>query len=195
MDIYNGMFKGYKGTYYGINRQPTFCDVFETVDSFISDYKECGIPTMISDATARTLYYLLYAQYGNSTIRSSDTNQFKYQLFSKVFAYGPAWEKKLEIQQKFINLSEDDLRVGTKAVHNTAMNPGTEPTTSTLNELDYINQQNTTNYKKGKLEAYSMLYEVVKNDVTQTFLVTFKKLFKQVVQKEQPLLYETEVTD
>ena len=34
------------------------------------------------------------------------------------------------------------------------MNPGTEPSTGSLEELTSINAQNTTGYKKSKLDAY-----------------------------------------
>ena len=34
------------------------------------------------------------------------------------------------------------------------MNPGTEPSTGSLEELTSISAQNTTGYKKSKLDAY-----------------------------------------
>ena len=42
-----------------------------------------------TDANATTLYYLLYARYGNSHIVNTDENQFTYKLFSTIFMYGP----------------------------------------------------------------------------------------------------------
>ena len=43
-----------------------------------------------------------------------------------------------------MNLSEEDIRLGSKAIYNQALNPQTEPSTKSLEELTYINQQNTT---------------------------------------------------
>lgn len=195
MNIYNGMYKGYPGTYYGVNRQKTFAECWDNVDSFISDFKECGIPQLIKDESASTLYYLLYASYGNSTIRNSDINQFKYEVFSTIYKYGPTWEKRIDIQDKLRNLSEAELLAGGKAIYNTALNPSTEPGTDTTEELDYINQQNVTKNVRSKLNAYNELMVLLKTDVTGDFIEKFKKLFKQVATKEMPLIYVTEVTE
>ena len=195
MDIYNGWFKGYKGTYYGVNRQKSFADTWSDVSSFLEDYKTCGIPALIKDENASTLYYLLYASFGNSTIRNSDINQFKYMIFSRIFMYGPTWEKRLEVQSKIRSLSDKELLAGSKAIYNTALNPSTEPGTDTTEELDYINQQNVTKYQRNKMDAYALLMDLLQTDVTKTFVDGFKPFFKQVATKELPLVYETEVTE
>ena len=131
-------------------------EIWEDAAGFLTDYKSVGIPTTISDASATTLYYLLYAKYGNSTIANFDITQFKYKMFSTIFQFGPTWEKKLELQEKVRGLTETEIMTGAKAIYNSALNPSTAPTTGSLEELSYINAQNTTNYKKSKLEAYSL---------------------------------------
>lgn len=195
MDIYNGMYKAYPGTLYGVNRQKSFADTWSDVDSFLSDYKDNGIPALIKDDSATTLYYLLYASYGNSTVASSDINQFKYAVFSTIYKYGPTWEKRVDIQNKLRNLSEAELLTGGKAIYNTALNPSTEPGTDTTEELDYINQQNVTKNVRSKLSAYNDLMLLLKTDVTGEFIDKFKKLFKTVATKELPLIYITEVDE
>ena len=60
----------------------------------------------------------------------------------------------MDIQNKIRNLTEDEIRIGTKAIYNQAVNPGTEPSTGSLEELTSISAQNTTGYKKSKLDAY-----------------------------------------
>jgi hypothetical protein len=78
-------------------------------------------------------------------------------MFSVIFQYGPTWEKKLDIQEKLRDLTEAEILAGAKAIYNHAFNPETTPSTASLEELNYINDQNITNYKKSKLEAYSIL--------------------------------------
>ena len=78
---------------------------------------------------------------------------------------------------------------GGKAIYNQALNPSAEPGTGTLEELGYINAQNTTNYKKSKLEAYSILTDLLKTDVTENFLTKFKICFKTFVMPEKVLVY------
>lgn len=187
------MYKGYSGSLYGSYRQKRFTDVYESVEDFLADYKGCGIPTTISDNSAQTLFYLLYGSYGNDVVASSDINRFKYKLFSIIFQYAPNWEKQLEIQNKLRGLTEDDIRLGSRQIYNTAQNPSTEPSTDTTDELQYINNQNVTKNQRGVLEGYATLLSLLRTDVTQEFLNRFRKLFLTIVQPEEPLLYITEV--
>lgn len=187
------MYKGYSGSLYGSYRQKRFTDVYERVEDFLADYKDCGIPTTISDSSAQTLFYLLYGSYGNDVVASSDINRFKYKLFSIIFQYAPNWEKQLEIQNKLRGLTEDDIRLGSRQIYNTAQNPSTEPSTDTTDELQYINNQNVTKNQRGVLEGYATLLSLLRTDVTQEFLNRFRKLFLTIVQPEEPLLYITEV--
>ena len=180
---------------YGNYRQVKFTDVWQTAESFVSDYKNNGIETTISDKTATTLYYLLYSRYGNSVLASSDTNRFKYDVWATIFSYGPTWEKRLEIQDKLRNLTDDELFTGATQIHNHAYNPGTAPSTNTLDELTAINEQNTSKNKKGKMDAYAMLIALLETDVTESFLDKFKKLFLKVVQPELPLWYTIKTVD
>lgn len=180
---------------YGNYRQVKFTDVWGDVNSFLSEYQSNGIQTTISQQSAQTLYYLLYSRFGNSTIASSDTNRFKYDVWGTIFSYGPTWEKRLEIQEKLRGLTDDDLFTGATQIHNHAFHNGAPPATSYLDELPAINEQNTSKHKKDKLAAYAMLISLLETDVTQQFLDKFKKLFLKVVQPEIPLWYATDTVD
>ena len=178
---------------YGEYRTNSFVDIYPNAESFSTDYAAVGIPQKLSKPTSiSTIYYLLYARYGNSHIASSDQNQFKYKLFSIIFMYGPTWEKRLDIQDKLRAIPEADLLVASKIIYNHAYNPGTEPTTSTLEELEAINEQNTTNYKRSKLDAYGTLIDLLETDVTSAFLDKFKRLFITVVEPQKSLYYEND---
>ena len=172
-----------------------FTDIWEDVSDFLADYNGSGIPTTISTSNATTLYYLLYAKHGNDPIANRDITQWKYKILSIIFEFGPTWEKRLDIQSKLRNLTDDQLLQGSKAIYNSAMNPSAAPGTQTLEELDYINQQNTTNYKRSKMEAYGQLWELLNTDVTTAFISKFKVCFKTFVRPEKPILYVTEEED
>ena len=178
---------------YGNYRTRKFTDIYEQVDQFIDDYNNNGINPTISDASITTLFYLLYARYGNSHIASSDETQFKYKLFSTIFMYGPTWEKRLEIQKKLREMDEDELRESAKAIYNHSFNPSTAPSTDTLDELTTINDQNVTKHKRSKTDAYALLLGLLETDVTNEFIDKFKKLFLTVVEPELPLWYVTEL--
>lgn len=192
MIIYNDI---YNESLYGNYRTKKFADIYGDYVTFEFTYKTVGIPQTISTETLKTLYYLLYARYGNSHIANSDENQFTYKLFSTIFMYGPTWEKRLDLQEKIRSLTEEDLIAGSRQILNHSYNPSTEPSTNDLEELPTINEQNTSGWKKSKLDAYMSLWGALETDVTESFLIRFKKLFLKVVEPQIPLWYETEIEE
>lgn len=179
---------------YGNYRTRKFADIWPSVDVFLKDYQESAIPQKLKTADATTLYYLLYARYGNSSIANSDENQFKYKVFSTIYIGGATWAKKQEIQDKLREMTEDEILAGSKAINNHAYNPQTAPTTDTVEELDYINEQNTTKYKKSKLDGYAMLWAILNDGVTERFLREFRYHFLVVVEPQLPLWYVTNIS-
>lgn len=179
---------------YGNYRTRKFADIWPSADAFLKDYQESAIPQKLKTADATTLYYLLYARYGNSSIANSDENQFKYKVFSTIYIGGATWAKKQEIQDKLREMTEDEILAGTKAINNHAYNPQTAPTTDTVEELDYINEQNTTKYKKSKLDGYAMLWAILNDGVTERFLREFRYHFLVVVEPQLPLWYVTNIS-
>ena len=157
--------------------------------SFLSEAKTNGIPLMIADDTATTLYWLLLAEFANSTIANLDENQFKNRLFATIFKYGPTWEKRLEVQKKIRELTEDEIFRGSKQIMNKAEHPGTEPSTGSLDELTMISEQNVINVKRDKLTGYNHLLALLETDVTGEFLDRFRPLFLKCVAPERPTLY------
>ena len=177
---------------YGNFRTRTFDEIWDNVNDFLDDYHNNGIPAIVTDENVNTLFYLLYSKFGNSHIASSDENRFKYALFRIIWEFGPAWEKKLNLQSKLRSLTEDQLIEGSKQIYNNASNPSTQPGTFTDEELKYINNQNVAKSKKGRLEAYSLLLELLEDDVTEQFLSKFNKLFLTIVIPDYPLWYVDE---
>lgn len=181
---------------YGNQRNETFDDIFPSLDDFKTEYTNCKLPLTqyfgaVSSEQVSTLYYLLYGKYGNSTIAADDETRFKYRLFSIIYQYGPTWVEQVKIQKNVRDMTLSDLQVGGKAVYNTALNPNIAPSTGALEELTYINQQNTTNYAKSEAEAYGIKMSLLNNDVTEDFLNRFRNLFLKIVQPTVPLWYIT----
>lgn len=190
---------------YGNYRSRTFSDIFESAENFIENWNQTPFPAALLDLSPKTsqgepiekpldislIFYLLYSRYGNSTIASSDENRFKFQLFEKIFQYAPSWKKRLEMQAEIRALTTEELREGNRVTVNMANNPSTVPSTVDTEELPYVNAQNVNKTKKSTAEAYAILTELLKTDVTDEFLSKFKKLFLTIVQPELPLWYET----
>ena len=170
-----------------------FTEIWDDVTKFTNDYKgshlydyvaatqstPAQLNNSLTDANISKLYYLLYARYGNNPIANLDENQFKYKVYSIIFEYGPTWQKQLDIQNKLRNLSDEDIEKGQFAIYNQAYHDATAPSTNTTEELEFINNQNTSRMKKGKLNAYSDLLLLLKTDVTKSFIDRFANLFKK----------------
>lgn len=189
-------------SYYGGYRTRTFTEIFTaegdegaTYEEFARILAETPFAAKLADVNTELLFYMLYARYGNSHIAFSDENQFIFALFTMVFQYGPTWAKRLHIQEQLRAIKDEDLMLGGKAIYNHGYNPSTAPSTSTLEELTTINEQNTTNYKKSKMEGYAILMELLDTDVSEEFLTRFRKLFIKVLAPDRPLLYETTIME
>lgn len=174
-----------------------FCEIYDEASDFVTDYKGSGLydnNNKISDSNASVLFYLLYAQYGNSPIANYDENQFKYKLWSIIFKYGPSWEKRLAIQASLRNLSENDMREGSKAIFDHAQAMG-DDNISAKTDPTKIDSKSGTYYTKSKLDGYTQLWDILRADVTNEFIGKFKVCFKQFVIPESQLLYISEADE
>lgn len=165
-----------------MSQTKTFNEIWNNYTTFKTDFSTSPFTGIITEPNLEILYYLLYAKFGNSFITNLDENQWKFKVFSTIWKYGPAWEKKLEIQAnlKELDINSEDFLKGAKAIYNKALNPETDPSTAALTELTYINEQNTTNYKKSKMDALTQLWNLIATDVTDSFLERFAPLFKRI---------------
>ena len=118
-------------------------EVWSDASGFLADYQNVGIPTTISNQNATTLYYLLYAKYGNTPIANYDENQWKYKMFSVIFQYGPTWEKRLDIQTTLRGLQLSDLidngsyrALSSQSGSETSSKTGSDNNTRTLNTTE-----------------------------------------------------------
>lgn len=185
---------------YGTYRNVKFNDLFPDLATWQGELALCQLPlsTMIGTdgATAlQQIYYLLYAKYGNSTIAGADENQWKYRLWTKIYQFAPTWWQRMKLQKDIRDLTTAELQTGGKVIYNHSYNPATAPSTATLEELETIDDQNTSNYKKSVIEALTLKWQMLDDDVTGVFLEQFRKLFLTVVAPELPLIYpEVDVT-
>lgn len=191
---------------YGNFRNYTFSDMYPTLDAFLNGYKDSfgdfislgynnvEIPKKLTEENIKTLYYLLYGQYGGSTITGDDQFQWCYQLWSIVFMYGPTWEKRLKLQDEIRAMSIDDAIKGSVSINNLALNPSEAPVADSDDILKTINTQTVNKFNKSKVEGYQYLIDLLETDVTKMFLDKFKVLFLKIVAPQEPLWYTTEIT-
>lgn len=174
----------------------TFSNVYPTYEDFYQDYTNLGIPQRLKNISfLQTIYALLCGEYASSSIMSLSEAQFRMRLFTIVMSYGPQYERELQMQDTLLRMSDEELQVSSKAIYNTSLNPSTEPSTGTLDELPTINQQNVTKHKRSKLDAYAFLRDMLNADLTKEFIKRFDHLFVRVLRTNNPLYYTTEVDE
>lgn len=155
---------------------PTFAEVYEDDAAFIAAYQNGMFPETISVTSCRTLYYLLYARFGNEEIADTiDFNQWQARMMATVFQYAPAWEKKLEIQEKIRNWSEEQILEGAEERYDMSQHTGKPLPEDGI--IKGINAQNRSLRKKDKMSAYSYLSALLDTDITEELLVHFAPLF------------------
>lgn len=172
----------------------TFNDIYPSYEEFNADftaYSSLGLDPKIDSSLIMTTYYMISAKYGNSHIRNTDLTQFKLKLFTTIFQYAPSWAKSLTIQETLRSLTDEDLMIGNSTINNHSYNPGTAPTTATINELTTIDDQYVSKQKRGKVESLAAQLSLLEKDVTQPYLDKFKPLFDPIAAPNSPLYYIT----
>ena len=162
----------------------TFSEIWSSVDSFLEDYNELDDSLkVLSEDTVKVTYFLLFANYGSSHINSNFLMQWKYKLFTLMYQYAPIWSKKMELQEalRSIALDSDEILKSGKVIYNSAQNDGGAPSTTSLEELTYINNQNVSSYLKSKVDAYDRLYSMIASDITKEYINRFRTLFISVL--------------
>lgn len=181
----------------------TFNNVYPDADTFLADYKafELAVDNInkIDDKYVKLTWLLISSRKGMSAMALDDENQFKLGIWDVIFQYGPAWAKRLEVQDKLVKLDLEDLQEGDKTIYNTAAHNATKisatsPKTTDLGGTPYVNNQMVTNKQKGKLEAWRDLLLFLETDVTEQYLNKFFALFSKFISAFGPI-YITEGED
>lgn len=76
---------------FGTYQTKTFADEWSDAATFTTDLESCGLDfdNEVLDR-ANTIFYLLYARYGNSHFANMDINQSRYKIFTTIWMYAPS---------------------------------------------------------------------------------------------------------
>lgn len=134
-------------------------------------------PNTMKDTDLNVLWALLYGRHGNDGIRSGEVARWQAQLYSIIYAYGPTWACRKSIQERLRTMDDNQLREGTTAIHNNAVNPSTAPATTAFDPLPYINNQSAQGSKRSVMEGLVGQAAVLDDTLDEQFLVRFDGLF------------------
>lgn len=178
---------------YGNYRTRTFADIFPSAEKFIEEWNDTPFSIELKEENINygTIFYLLYSEYGNSSIAASDENRFKYQLFSYIYQFAPTWKKELDLQKEIRTKDFEAFKRGNRTIINNASNPSTTPSTRDTEELPFVNTQNVSKAERSDADAFALIISLLKDDVTKKFINRFTKLFLTIVEPQAPLWYVT----
>ena len=191
------------------------------------------------------IYFLLASEYCNEHIASYDENKFKLQVMRIIYEAGPAWQKAMVVNEKLIDMQDADIHKGSrlesrssgnvdraattdgnatnttngKNIVNNAEHPDATPSTSSLEELEYISSQqvnntnktdqiydhrfsedhsqsagsNTQIWTKDNIKGWVELLMSIDDTICSRFIYRFKKLFtKFTMANKPPLMFAIE---
>lgn len=175
----------------------TFNEVFPTKDIFVAEYNISPFKQAIGDkldveTDIPLIYYLLYARYAENPIANGSINIFKNNVFSIIYQHGANWKKEMEVQDKLRSLDNDQIMQGAKTIYNSAFNDAGAPSTDTMYETPFINEQNVSKSVKSIVSAYGEYLTLIGTNITDVFLNKFKNLFKKVLVPDKYLCYINE---
>lgn len=170
--------------------QRTLLDLYSSLEDFKTDLEGSysALKPDVTDNTIATTYYLIIGRYGDSPILGYlDEGRWKLRLFTVYLSETPDWEVKTDIQKSIRALTTAEIAKGSVSIFNTALNPNTEPTDTSNEELSYINQQNTSRRTLNELDALLSKYNSLDSTINDRYLDKFAKLFSKFTTRDTPL--------
>ena len=182
---------------YGAMLTRKFYEIFPDVDTFLTEWNNTYYKTdldsdsILPEKAVKLVYYTLCSKYYQSTTASVSEDLFKDRLFTLVYQHSPEYWKRIQIKNELLKLDLNETEISSKTINNLALNPNTEPTTSSDEEINYINQQNVSIIKQNKVRAYREYLDLIKMDYTDVFLNKFSNLFLKILVPQENAIFIT----
>lgn len=177
-----------------LSKNYRFNQVWDSVDKFISDFRESGLnKESIKESSLKVIYYQVYARHGADAISSRDKDIWRYKFFTIIYNKGGKWQTAMEKQNALEELEDNDITIGSKSINNFSSNPSDEPDGGTMDEdgLSTINNQGVNIVRINKIVSYNQLLNALK-DVTSDFIRNFDSLFSAFPTDIGDYFYESE---
>lgn len=173
----------------------TLADIFPKFADLSTFYTQTGLPNRFldyQDYNLETAYFMLMSEFASAHIKSTSVDLFKLRFAKLLFEYVPVWQREMYFQSKLLTMSDEELIKGSRTVHNHANHPGSVPSTASLEELTYIDNQTTSNYVKNVPEAIREHIYSINYNPTEEFINKFRGLFSDVMYSSTTHYYESE---
>lgn len=174
----------------------SFADRFPDYDTFAQKFNASGLNGRLLTGTEyaqynlETIFTLLATRYWSTHFKSDNSMMAEMRVFRTIWEHGAKWQRDMLLYDKLRNLTDAELQLGTKAVHNHAEHPDTPPVNDSIQPLSFIDSQNVTSYVKSPRDRYMEMLELENSGVTKDFLDKFSPLFVDIMYPSDPVYYE-----
>lgn len=159
-----------------------FKNIFPTYESFFEWWATTGLADFNGvnySAPSRVTFTLIANQYNCSHIAYS-LEGFYQHFANDIYTYYKEFEETTKTINELMSLTDDEISIADQMIINMAVVP--EETSSTdVESVDYISQQQKTISKKGKLQIKKEQLSSKRSYTVRTFLKRFKHLFINVL--------------
>lgn len=175
----------------------SFSDRFSNYQEFKRKYDESPMEDrLIHDEgygayQLDTIYALLASRYWADHMKSNNGDMFELRLFQIIWQHGPKWQRDMKLYDKVRNLTEDEMSIGSKSIHNHAQHPDTAPDNDSVKALPFIDSQNVTTYIKSPRDRNIDILELENSEITENFISRFSILFRDILYPAGAQYFET----
>lgn len=167
-----------------VNNTSTPEDIWQTQEMFYNDFMSSPFASDIDNNyyTQQDLFdvfWHLMSVYDESHYNYKTEDKCKLKTFHVVHEYLPIYLKRISLQKRIRDMTDEDLFDSGKQVMKSANTPDTEIDMNTLTTAHYADNIQVQNRQTGKLIALQQQYASIIDNVWDEFIQKFAFMFKK----------------
>lgn len=156
-----------------------FKNIFPDYETFKDWYLSTPLSDGVDDVPNIKTFTLIAYQYNCSTV-SSSVESFKQRFAIDLYTFYKEFEETTKSILELMNLTDDEIKIESEIINNIADVPEIESSTN-VQEVDFITQQQKTINKKGELQVKREQLSNKRTLTVRTFVGRFAHLFIKIL--------------
>lgn len=156
-----------------------FKNVFPDYEHFRNWYLQTGLSDDENDVPKLRTFTLIFNEFSDNHICLS-VDSFKCRFSNDLYTYYKEFEETTENIKLLMNLNDEDIAISGSEIINSANIPE-EASSTSVEEVDFISNQQKTIRRKGKLQIRREQLSNKRTYTVKTFLNRFRHLFIKVI--------------
>lgn len=183
-----------------VNSTSTPEDLWQTTDMFYNDFMASPFSgdvdnNLYNRADLDKVFWHLMSKYDESHYSYKSDDKCKLKTFHVIHQYLPTYLKRIELQERIRNMTDQDLFDSGKQVVKSANTPDVEEDMNSLSTPQYTDNIQVQNRQSAKLLAIQQQYGSILDNVWDEFIDKFAFLFKKFMFIPYDYIYINEEGD